>query len=109
MRSRRGNRERVGREVIELTGGEALKDRVSLQTQFTKGLPTIAADRVQLQQVVLNLIVTALQEMSGVSDDDTRQVLVTTRQTEPNEVYLGVQDAMIERQMAGPMPLGFDV
>jgi len=82
----------AAREVIELTRGEALKNRVSLQTQFTKGLPTIAGDRVQLQQVVLNLIVNALQAMSGVGDDDARQVLVTTRQAEPNEVYLGVQD-----------------
>jgi len=79
----------AAREVIELTRGEALKNRVSLQTQFTKDLPTIAGDRVQLQQVVLNLVVNALQATSGVSDD-TRQVLVTTRQAEPNEIYLGV-------------------
>jgi len=71
--------------VIELTRGEALKNRVSLQTQFTKNLPTIAGDRVQLQQVVLNLVVNALQATSGVSDD-TRQVLVATKQAEPNEV-----------------------
>jgi signal transduction histidine kinase len=81
----------AAREVIELTRGEALKNRVWLQTQFTKDLPTIAGDRVQLQQVVLNLVVNALQATSGVSDD-TRQVLVTTRQAEPNEIYLGVQD-----------------
>jgi signal transduction histidine kinase len=81
----------AAREVIELTRGEALKNRVSLQTQFTKGLPKIVGDRVQLQQVVLNLIVNALQAISGVGDD-TRQVLVTTKKAEPNAVYLGVQD-----------------
>jgi signal transduction histidine kinase len=81
----------AAREVIELTRGEALKNRISLQAQFAKGLPTIAGDRVQLQQVVLNLIVNALQAMSGVNDD-SRQVLVTTKKAEPNEVYLGVQD-----------------
>jgi signal transduction histidine kinase len=81
----------AAREVIELTRGEALKNRISLQAQFTNGLPTIAGDRVQLQQVVLNLIVNALQAMSGVNDD-SRQVLVTTKKAEPNEVYLGVQD-----------------
>ena len=81
----------AAREVIELIRGEALKNRVSLQTQFTKGLPKIVGDRVQLQQVVLNLIVNALQAISGVGDD-TRQVLVTTKKAEPNAVYLGVQD-----------------
>jgi len=81
----------AAREVIELTRGEALKNRVSLQAQFTKGLPTIAGDRIQLQQVVLNLIVNALQATSGVSDD-TREVLVTTKKAEANSVYLGVQD-----------------
>jgi C4-dicarboxylate-specific signal transduction histidine kinase len=78
-------------EVIELTRGEALKNRVSLQTEFTRGLPKIVGDRVQLQQVVLNLIVNALQAISGVSDD-ARQVLVTTKKAQPNAVYLGVQD-----------------
>jgi nitrogen-specific signal transduction histidine kinase len=42
----------AAREVIELIRSEAVKNRVSLQTQFTQGLPTIAGDRVQLQQVV---------------------------------------------------------
>ena len=78
-------------EVIELTRGEALKNRISLQAQFTKGLPTIVGDRVQLQQVVLNLIVNALQATSGVSDD-TRDVLVRTKKAAQNKVYLGVQD-----------------
>jgi len=49
------------REVIELTRGEAAKHGASLQTALAKGLPYIEGDRVQLQQVVLNLIVNALQ------------------------------------------------
>src|SRR6267154_1366360 len=53
----------VIREVIELTHGEAVKNGILAQTQLAKGLPYIEGDRVQLQQVVLNLIVNALQAM----------------------------------------------
>jgi signal transduction histidine kinase len=79
------------REVIELTYGEALKRRVSVRTQLTDGLPLIQGDGVQLQQVVLNLILNAVQAMGAVTDG-TREVLITTSQTEPNEVCIGVQD-----------------
>jgi signal transduction histidine kinase len=79
------------REVIELTHGEALKHGVSVRTQLADGLPLIQGDRVQLQQVVLNLILNAVQAMGAVADG-TREVLVTTSQTEPNEVCLGVRD-----------------
>src|SRR5258708_14177926 len=49
------------REVIELTYSEAVKNGVSVQTQFPESLPLIQGDRVQLQQVMLNLIITAIQ------------------------------------------------
>jgi C4-dicarboxylate-specific signal transduction histidine kinase len=78
-------------EVIELTRGEALKNGVSVDSQLAKGLPIIAGDRVQLQQVVLNLILNALQAMGAVSEG-ARQVLITTRQFELNDLYVGVQD-----------------
>jgi signal transduction histidine kinase len=78
-------------EVIELTRGEALKNGVSVESQLAKGLPIIAGDRVQLQQVVLNLILNALQAMGAVTEG-ARQVLITTRQIELNDLYVGVQD-----------------
>jgi len=65
-------------EVIELTRGEALKNGVSVESQLAKGLPIIAGDRVQLQQVVLNLIINALQAL-GAATERTRQVIITTR------------------------------
>ena len=46
---------RTIREVIDLTRGEAVKNGISVQTQLTEGLPLIRGDRVQLQQVILNL------------------------------------------------------
>ena len=79
------------REVIELTYGETLKNRVSVRTQLAEGLPLIQGDRVQLQQVVLNLILNAVQAMGAVSDG-TREVFITTGQTELTEMCLGVQD-----------------
>jgi C4-dicarboxylate-specific signal transduction histidine kinase len=78
-------------EVIELTRGEALKNGVSVESQLAKGLPIIAGDRVQLQQVVLNLILNALHAMGAVSEG-ARQVIITTRQIELNNLYVGVQD-----------------
>ena len=58
----------VVHEVLELTHGEALKNGVSVRTQLADGLPLIQGDRVQLQQVVLNLILNAVQAMGAVAD-----------------------------------------
>jgi signal transduction histidine kinase len=79
------------REVLELTHGETLKHGVSVRTHLADGLPLIQGDRVQLQQVILNLILNAVQAMGAVADR-TREVLITTSQTEPNAVCLGVRD-----------------
>ena len=78
-------------EVIELTRGEALKNGVLVKTQFAQGLPIIAGDRVQLQQVVLNLILNAVQALGTVTEG-ARDVLITTRQIELNDLYVGVED-----------------
>src|SRR5258705_193706 len=72
------------REVIELTYGEALKNRVSVRTQLAEGLPLMQGDRVQLQQVILNLILNAVQSMGAVTNG-ARGRLITTSQTEPKE------------------------
>ena len=69
------------REVIELTRGEAVKNGVSIRTQFADGLPLIYGDRVQLQQVVLNLIINAIEAMSGVSEG-ARDLLVSAGKAE---------------------------
>ena len=66
------------REVIELTRGEAVKNGVSVQTELAEGLPLIQGDRVQLQQVMLNLIINAVEAISGVSEGP-RELLISTR------------------------------
>ena len=71
---------------------ETLKNRVSVEVQFAEGLPVITGDRVQLQQVVLNLILNALQAMGAVSEG-ARQMLITTSQTELNDLCIRVQDS----------------
>ena len=55
-------------EVIALARGEMVKNGVSVRTQLAEGLPLIQGDRVQLQQVILNLILNAVDAMSGVSE-----------------------------------------
>jgi C4-dicarboxylate-specific signal transduction histidine kinase len=80
------------REVIELVRGEAVKNGVSLQMELGKGLPLIKGDRVQLQQVALNLIINAVQAVGAVADG-AREVLVTTVQADPDGVLVAVKDS----------------
>jgi PAS domain S-box-containing protein len=80
------------REVIELTRGEAMKSSVSVQTELADGLPVIEGDRVQLQQVVLNLIINAVQAM-GTAPDGKQDLLVATAPAEPDGVLVAVKDS----------------
>jgi PAS domain S-box-containing protein len=82
----------VIREVIELTHGEVVKNRVSLQTQLAAGLPLIQGDRVQLQQVILNLIINAIEAMSNINEG-SRELLVATGKDESSGVVVAVQDS----------------
>jgi C4-dicarboxylate-specific signal transduction histidine kinase len=55
-------------EVIALTRGEVTKNGISVQTQLSEGMPPVQGDRVQLQQVILNLIINAMEAMSGLNE-----------------------------------------
>jgi PAS domain S-box-containing protein len=79
-------------EVIALTRGEAVKNGVSVQTELIDGLPLIEGDRVQLQQVILNLIINAFEAMSGISEG-VRELLISTRKAEPDGVLVAVRDS----------------
>jgi PAS domain S-box-containing protein len=79
-------------EVITLTRSEAVKDGISVQTQLAEGLPLIHGDRVQLQQVILNLILNAVQAMSGVSEK-SRELRISTEQEASGAVLVTVQDS----------------
>ncbi|CAE6754831.1 Adaptive-response sensory-kinase SasA [Paraburkholderia aspalathi] len=80
------------REVIELTQGEVLKSGASVQTQLVDGLPFIEGDRVELQQVILNLIINALEAMNDVSDD-ARELLICTARADSGCVLVKVHDS----------------
>ena len=79
-------------EVIELTRAEAIKSHIVVKTQLTDGLPLIDADRVQLQQVLLNLIINAFEAMSQASDG-VRELLVCSSRADPDGVFVAVQDS----------------
>jgi PAS domain S-box-containing protein len=79
-------------EVIALTHGEVVKHGVSVQTQLTEGLPLIQGDRVQLQQVIINLIINALEAMSGVGKG-SKTLLISTGQEGWGGVLVSVQDS----------------
>ena len=79
-------------EVIALTHGETVKTGVSVQTQLAKGLPLIQGDRVQLQQVILNLIVNAVEAMNGAAEG-SRKLLISTSKPEANGVLVAVGDS----------------
>jgi PAS domain S-box-containing protein len=80
------------REVIELARGEAVKNDVSVQTSLADGLPHIQGDRVQLQQVILNLIINAIEAMSGQSGG-ARELLISSEASESDGVLVTVRDS----------------
>jgi signal transduction histidine kinase len=77
-------------EVTALTRSQAVKTGVTVSTQLAGELPRIQCDRVQLQQVMLNLILNAIQSMSGV-EDGNRELHVSTVSVEP-DVCVAVRD-----------------
>ena len=82
----------VAREVIALTSSELQRSRVIIQTDFAPDLPRIGGDRVQLQQVILNLLLNAADAMSEV-EDRPRNLCVQTRRDGSERITLSVQDA----------------
>ncbi len=80
------------RHVIALTRSEVLRQGVSLQTEFATSLPSVEGDRVQLQQVILNLIMNAIEAMSGISEGE-RELLISTETEASGGVDVRVQDS----------------
>jgi PAS domain S-box-containing protein len=79
------------REVLALSASELQRNQVILQAELAGDLPPVIADRVQIQQVILNLLRNASDAMSGV-DDRSRQLVIRTEKEEGDYVRLSVQD-----------------
>ncbi len=80
----------VVREVAELTRTEMDRNRVELRTQLAEDLPPVQADRIELQQLVLNLIVNAIEAMS---DGARRDLLIASKKDDANNVRVSVCDS----------------
>ena len=79
-------------EIIALTRSEVLRNGVSLQTRLAKNLPLIQGDRVQLQQVMLNLVINAVEAMSGVSER-LRELMIGSGKDASDGVLVTVRDS----------------
>jgi PAS domain S-box-containing protein len=82
----------VIREVLELLQGELSSKRVSVHTKLNRNLPQILADRVQLQQVVLNLVTNAVEAVSD-NPAGSRVLNVSSKRSQFEEVIIAVEDS----------------
>jgi PAS domain S-box-containing protein len=90
---RRDNLEINGaiRDVVEFARGEAEKNRVSVHAELADSLPTVRGDRVELQQVILNLVMNGIEAMQSV-EDRPRELVIRSRQDEKQLVLVSLTD-----------------
>ena len=79
------------REVVALVQRELTSHRVSLRMELTPALPMILGDRVQLQQLMINLVMNGIEAMQSVTDR-SRALLIRSRQDETQQVLVSVTD-----------------
>jgi C4-dicarboxylate-specific signal transduction histidine kinase len=81
----------VLKEIIALVQRELISHGVSLQMEIAPALPMILGDRVQLQQVIINLVMNASEAMQSVTDR-SRELVIRSRQDETQQVFVSVTD-----------------
>jgi signal transduction histidine kinase len=80
------------REVIALSRGEIKKYGISAQTHLADGLSSVDGDRVQLQQVILNLVINAVEALSSVHGRP-RELTISTVEDQSNGVHVAIRDS----------------
>ncbi|MCA1458264.1 AAA family ATPase [Bradyrhizobium sp. BRP22] len=78
--------------VIELTQTEAARNGVSIKTAFADRLPKVIGDRVELQQVTLNLILNAIEALSGTMEGK-RELLIQTARADADSILVSIADS----------------
>src|SRR6202035_3892275 len=81
----------VVREVFALVRGELISHQVSVRMEFAPALPIILGDRVQLQQLIINLVMNGIEAMQSVTDRP-RELVVRSGQDEPGQALISVAD-----------------
>jgi PAS domain S-box-containing protein len=79
-------------EVIEMVRAPIDKNKVSVRTRLAAGLTSVWGDRVQLQQVVMNLILNSVEAMSAV-EEGARELSISTKQGQTSDISVAVQDS----------------
>jgi PAS domain S-box-containing protein len=80
----------INRETVTLLRGEALRHNISIRMELAADLPKIVGDRVQLQQVAMNLIINSIEAMKDV--DGARELVIKTQRIENEQVLVSVSD-----------------
>jgi C4-dicarboxylate-specific signal transduction histidine kinase len=81
----------VVNDVVVLVQRELSSRRVSLRTELASALPVIVADRVQLQQVIINFVINGIEAMESVTDRP-RKLIIRSLQDGPGQVLVEVED-----------------
>jgi light-regulated signal transduction histidine kinase (bacteriophytochrome) len=81
------------RGMIELLRSEATRYSISMRTELSEDLPQIMGDRVQLQQVTMNLVINSIDAMKDV--DGTREIAITSERAENEQRQVSVSDTGI--------------
>jgi PAS domain S-box-containing protein len=79
-------------EVVRILGGETMRRRVAVEADLYKDLPPVPGDRVQLQQLVLNLLMNGIEAMDSVVDRP-KKILVCSKSDSPKTVLVEVKDS----------------
>src|SRR5207245_10472655 len=82
----------VIRGVVPLILAEARHHQVSLRVELAPALPSVLGDRVQVQQVIINLVINGIEAMTPVTDR-TRELVIRSRPHDGNQVLVTVEDS----------------